>query len=59
MSGLVNANSLRIAYDADPVSLDPYEQLSGGSMQQAHLLYDPLLRWTTDHQLEGRLAPSW
>lgn len=59
MSGLANANSLRIAYDADPVSLDPYEQLSGGSMQQAHLLYDPLLRWTTDHQLEGRLAPSW
>ncbi len=59
ITSLASANSLRIAYDADPVSLDPYEQLSGGSMQQAHLLYDPLLRWTTDHQLEGRLAPSW
>jgi peptide/nickel transport system substrate-binding protein len=59
MTNLASANTLRIAYDADPVSLDPYEQLSGGSMQQAHLLYDPLLRWTTDHQLEGRLASSW
>lgn len=59
MSSGASANSLRIAYDADPVSLDPYEQLSGGSMQQAHLLYDPLLRWTTHHQLEGRLASSW
>lgn len=59
ISSLASANTLRIAYDADPVSLDPYEQLSGGSMQQAHLLYDPLLRWTTDHQLEGRLASSW
>lgn len=59
MSGWASSSNLRIAYDADPVSLDPYEQLSGGSMQQAHLLFDPLLRWTIDHQLEGRLAPSW
>jgi len=59
LSGYSYANSLRIAYDADPVSLDPYEQLSGGSSQQAHLLYDPLIRWTTDHKLEGRLATSW
>lgn len=59
LSSVISANSLRIAYAADPVSLDPYEQLSGGSIQQAHLLYDPLLRWTTDHQLEGRLGMSW
>ena len=25
ISSVISANSLRIAYDADPVSLDPYE----------------------------------
>ncbi|MBT6077437.1 MAG: hypothetical protein HOH02_05700, partial [Oceanospirillaceae bacterium] len=41
-----SANTLRVAYDADPESLDPYEQLSGGTLQLDHLLYDPLIRWT-------------
>ena len=27
------ANTLKMAYDADPVSLDPHEQLSGGTLQ--------------------------
>jgi len=53
-----SANTLRAAYDADPVSLDPYKQLSGGTLQLAHLLYDPLIRWTPQQDFEGRLATS-
>ncbi|TDQ66265.1 peptide/nickel transport system substrate-binding protein [Maritalea mobilis] len=52
-------NSLRVAYDADPVSLDPYEQLSGGTLQLSHLIFDPLVRWTQDHEIEARLAERW
>ena len=37
------AATLRMAYDADPVSLDPYEQLSGGTLQLSHMTYDPLV----------------
>ncbi|MGB0960312.1 MAG: ABC transporter substrate-binding protein [Halocynthiibacter sp.] len=53
------AASIKIAYDADPVSLDPHEQLSGGTLQLSHMVYDPLVRWTKDLQFESRLAESW
>lgn len=53
------ANTLKMAYDADPVSLDPHEQLSGGTLQQSHLNFDPLVRWSQDLQFEPRLAESW
>ena len=53
------ANTLRMAYDADPVSLDPHEQLSGGTLQLSHMVFDPLVRWTQDLQFEPRLAESW
>jgi len=50
---------LRVAYDADPVSLDPHEQLSGGTLQYCHLVFDPLVRWKKDMSFEPRLAISW
>ncbi|BBM88478.1 peptide/nickel transport system substrate-binding protein [Spirochaetota bacterium] len=51
--------SLRLAYDADPVSMDPHEQLSGGMLQFSHMVFDPLVRWTQDLKFEPRLATQW
>ncbi|EAQ45567.1 oligopeptide/dipeptide ABC transporter, periplasmic substrate-binding protein [Roseobacter sp. MED193] len=51
--------TVKVAYDADPVSLDPHEQLSGGTLQFSHMSFDPLVRWTQDLQFEPRLAKSW
>ncbi len=53
------ANTLKLAYDADPVSLDPHEQLSGATLQYSHMVFDPLVRWTKAHDFEGRLAEKW
>ncbi len=50
---------LRLAMDADPVSMDPLVQLSGGMLQYSHMVFDPLVRWTQDMQFEGRLAEKW
>ncbi|MBB3229913.1 ABC transporter substrate-binding protein [Halomonas stenophila] len=52
-------NHLRMAYDADPVSLDIHEQLSGGILQLSHMTFDPLVRWTRDLAFEPRLATAW
>ncbi|KAB1443518.1 ABC transporter substrate-binding protein [Pseudodesulfovibrio senegalensis] len=51
--------TLKLAMDADPVSLDPHVQLSGGMLQYSHLVFDPLVRWTQDMKFEPRLAESW
>lgn len=53
------AKTLRMAYDADPVSLDPHEQLSAATLQLSHLVFDPLLRWRKDYTFEPRLAERW
>ena len=50
------AKTLRMAYDSDPTSLDPHEQLSGATLQLSHLTFDPLLRFRQDMTLEPRLA---
>jgi peptide/nickel transport system substrate-binding protein len=51
--------TLRMAYDADPSSLDPHEQLSGATLQLSHLVFDPLVRFRQDLTLEPRLAKRW
>ena len=53
------AKTLRMAYDADPTSLDPHEQLASATLQLSHLTFDPLLRFRQDLTLEPRLAKSW
>ena len=53
------AANITVALDADPESLDVYEQLSGGILQFAHMSYDPLVRLTKDMKFEARLAESW
>lgn len=59
ISFAAQAKTLRLAYDADPVSLDPHEQLSGGMLQYSHMVFDPLVRWTKSMDFEPRLATSW
>ncbi|MFQ5995293.1 MAG: ABC transporter substrate-binding protein [Acidiferrobacterales bacterium] len=53
------AKTLKMAYDADPVSLDPHEQLSGGTLQLSHMIFDPLIRWNQDLAFDPRLAEKW
>ncbi|MFC1680826.1 ABC transporter substrate-binding protein [Pseudomonadota bacterium] len=54
-----HAATLKMAYDADPVSLDPHEQLSGGTLQLSHMMFDPLVRWNQELGFDPRLAESW
>jgi peptide/nickel transport system substrate-binding protein len=54
-----NAATLKLAMDADPVSLDPHVQLSGGMLQYSHMVFDPLVRWAPDGSFEPRLAEKW
>ncbi len=53
------AEKLKMAYDADPVSLDPHEQLSGGTLQLSHMIFDPLVRWNQELGFDSRLAEKW
>ncbi|MGI9302388.1 MAG: ABC transporter substrate-binding protein [Gammaproteobacteria bacterium] len=59
LSVAASAKTLRMAYDADPVSLDPHEQLSGGTLQLSHMIFDPLVRWNQDLGFDARLAEKW
>ncbi len=56
---MAGAKTLKLAMDADPVSLDPHVQLSGGMLQYSHMVFDPLVRWTKDMNFEPRLATRW
>ncbi len=53
------ASTLKLAMDADPISLDPQVQLSGGTLQYSHMVFDPLVRWAKDGSFEPRLAEKW
>ena len=58
-AGIGSAQTLNFAYDADPVSLDPHEQLSGGTLQLSHMIFDPLVRWNKDLGFDPRIATEW
>jgi peptide/nickel transport system substrate-binding protein len=58
-AAVAEGKTLRMAYDADPTSLDPHEQLASATLQLSHLTFDPLLRFRQDLTLEPRLAKSW
>ena len=53
------ATTLKVGLDADPVSLDPHMQLSGGMLQYSHWVFDPLVRYAQDMSIEPRLATRW
>ena len=53
------AATLKVGLDADPVSLDPHVQLSGGMLQYSHWVFDPLVRYAQDMSIEPRLATRW
>lgn len=59
VSTVIEAKTLKLAYDADPVSLDPHEQLSGGTLQLSHMIFDPLIRFDKNMEFEPRLAESF
>ncbi|MFH1912680.1 MAG: ABC transporter substrate-binding protein [Pseudomonadota bacterium] len=52
--------TLKLAIDADPTSLDPHVQLSGGMLQLSHMVFDPLVRYDSkDMHFVPRLAERW
>ncbi len=59
VSMAAGGKTLKLAMDADPVSLDPHVQLSGGMLQYSHMVFDPLIRWKKDGSFEPRLAEKW
>ena len=56
---IAGATTLTVGLDADPVSLDPHMQLSGGMLQYSHWVFDPLVRYAQDMSIEPRLAHRW
>ncbi len=59
MHVMADGADITIAYEADPVSMDPMEQLSSGTLQMMNMVYDPLMRYDSDLKIEPRLAESW
>ncbi len=58
-SATAGAKTLRVAFDADPKTMDIQEQLSGGMLQFSHWVFDPLVRYAQDMSFEPRLATKW
>jgi len=56
---MANAKTLKLAFDADPKTMDIQEQLSGGMLQFSHWVFDPLVRYAQDMSFEPRLASKY
>ncbi|MDA9556626.1 ABC transporter substrate-binding protein [Vibrio sp.] len=54
-----SAADIKVAYDSEPVSFDPQEQLSTSMFQMSHMLFDSLVRYDDNLQFEARLATHW
>lgn len=54
-----SGKTLRVALDADPVTMDIQQQLSGGMLQFSHWVFDPLVRYKQDGSFEPRLAEKY
>ncbi len=54
-----SARDLRVAYAAEPATLDIHEQLSESILQLSHMSFDPLIRWTRELGFENRLATNY
>lgn len=56
---IVDTNVINVASSGEPVSLDPYDQLDGYSLQVRAQIYDPLLIRNEDGTFSPSLAISW
>ena len=59
LGAVAGAKTLKLGFDAGPVSQDPQVQLSGGMLQYSHWVFDPLVRYAQDMHFEPRLAVKW
>ncbi len=59
LSSMASAKTLRLAFDADPKTMDIQEQLSGGMLQFSHWVFDPLVRYAQDMSIVPRLASKY
>jgi len=59
LGSVAAATTMRLGLDADPVTLDPHMQLSGGMLAYSHWVFDPLVRYAQDMSIEPRLATRW
>ncbi|AIL32851.1 ABC transporter substrate-binding protein [Basilea psittacipulmonis] len=59
LGATAHAADLTIAYSADPVSMDPMEQLSQETMQMAYTLFEPLVYSDQHLKTQPRLAERW
>ena len=53
------AQTLKVALDSDPKSLDSHIELSGSMLRFSNWIFDPLVRWDKDLGFEPRLAVRW
>jgi len=53
------AVDLTVVFDADPVSLDPMEQISTATLQMGNLIFDNLIYTDSHMNYVPRLAESW
>ena len=59
VSVIVRAAEITAANYTDSISVDPMEILYEDNLRMANLLYDPLVRYDSDLNIEPRLATSW